>query len=373
MPKFVDEQTVFNTPIVFGVLPRKNIDRIPEGLATPKVANIEVLTAENIAPTTVTAFQKGSDGQSISIRGDGFTTIEHNTVVKTNTGSDKLLNPDLIYRFTYLNGVWYEDASGAGAIPLIVEGDNADYIAFFHNTDTVAGKGILVQNDGPLTNYGIKIADNNGDGYLTAYGTRLIQFGPDSTSLLTAIKPGLLGTFFSIEGDATYPKAGILLTSGDFKLTSMLYMTDVDRGMRLAWNYREPYQSGGTQMHSDPNYPVIQVSFETTGDFGINYTKPFVTGAGSWDGSGKTFKIFGGGYQEGVGPYSARGEYTSLVVGNVGRGLELGIANVTPDDYKMLFRMKGYSAGIPTDPIYLWVGGSLKNVQIDGGGFLKGV
>lgn len=368
MPQFVDEPMVFNSPATFNVLPRKNIDKFPVGLLTPNVANIDIFTTHNTGAITVQSFEKGSDGQSISIRGDGFTTIEHNAVIKTSTGADKLLEANLIYRFTYLDGVWYEDADGGGSsipIPLLVEGSaSLSYIGYFHNT-AADGWGLRVRNDGPLTNYGFKVTDSSDAGYFMVYGKRLVNLGPESSTLEAALLTQN-ATYLSIEGDATYINAGIVMTSGDHKLTSMLYMTGGDRGMRLSWNYREPYQSGGLQMHSDANYPCIQTSWETDGAVGIHYTKPYVTGAGSWDGSGKTFKLFGGGYQEGVGPYAARGEYTSIVVGNIGRGIEFGIANNSVDDYKMMFRIRGYDTGGGTlrpDPIWMWVDSALRNIK----------
>jgi len=82
--------------------------------ATPSVENLEKFTGTNVAPVTVTNFLKGQEGQVIKIRGDGQMTITHGTKIKTSTAANKLLTADKMYNFTYISGIWYEDADDGG-------------------------------------------------------------------------------------------------------------------------------------------------------------------------------------------------------------------------------------------------------------------
>lgn len=109
MPPIIDrERRVFSGGATFTVLPDVNGDR-SLGETIPIIPNIEFLQFVNVAPITVTNIKGGGDFRSLTILGDGFTTLDDNANIVTNTGLPKLLLP-LIYRFTYVNGVWYEDA-----------------------------------------------------------------------------------------------------------------------------------------------------------------------------------------------------------------------------------------------------------------------
>lgn len=78
---------------------------------TPSVLNKRVFVAGNTGAQNVTYFKDGFDGQSISILGDGFTTIVHDsTKIRTNAAANKLLAAGKVYRFTRFNKVWIEDA-----------------------------------------------------------------------------------------------------------------------------------------------------------------------------------------------------------------------------------------------------------------------
>lgn len=106
----VTDEQIFVAPVQFSILPRVNITRIKAGVTTPNVQNCSVFLCENGGALTIVDFLGGADGQDIRIKGDGFTTIANNTKIKTNTAANKLLAANKIYRFTYINGVWYEDA-----------------------------------------------------------------------------------------------------------------------------------------------------------------------------------------------------------------------------------------------------------------------
>jgi len=75
----------------------------------------------NTVAKNLNAFRNGSEGNSLTILGDGFTTAINNFAVTgqdeaiiTNTAANKLLAANKVYRFTrfVVGGVgkWYEDA-----------------------------------------------------------------------------------------------------------------------------------------------------------------------------------------------------------------------------------------------------------------------
>ncbi len=80
------------------------------GSTTPTVSGLAVLVFQNTGAVTVTNLLKGSSNQLLRILGDGFTTMKNNTVIKTNTGADKLLAANKVYTFSLINSVWYENA-----------------------------------------------------------------------------------------------------------------------------------------------------------------------------------------------------------------------------------------------------------------------
>lgn len=109
-PIRLGREFVVEAPTTFSVLPKEFVGTLQVDNQTPNVANLTKLIAKNVDPVTVTDFLGGQDGQSISILGDGNTTVEHSSRLSTNTGVDKLLDAGKIYRFTQINRNWYEDA-----------------------------------------------------------------------------------------------------------------------------------------------------------------------------------------------------------------------------------------------------------------------
>jgi len=77
--------------------------------ATPSVKNLKYFKGTNTGPVTVTQFTYGQEGQSIRIVGDGQMTITNGANIKTNTGANKLLAANIVYTFTRMAGVWYEN------------------------------------------------------------------------------------------------------------------------------------------------------------------------------------------------------------------------------------------------------------------------
>lgn len=102
-------EQVFEAPVTHLVPQTKFVGKLTASDATPSVENMDVLQCGG-ATVTVTNFDRGQDGQVIRLLGDGFTTIQHGTKIKTNTAADKLLAANKVYVFTRINTVWYEDA-----------------------------------------------------------------------------------------------------------------------------------------------------------------------------------------------------------------------------------------------------------------------
>ena len=111
-PKRITQTEVFESAPTFLALPKGFVQKLVG--ATPDMTNLTNLLSHD-APTTITSFLKGQPGQTLVILGNGNTTISHNAVIKTNTGANKVLLADIVYRFTYfwneatLSGIWYED------------------------------------------------------------------------------------------------------------------------------------------------------------------------------------------------------------------------------------------------------------------------
>lgn len=101
------EEVRFEAPARFLVLPHEPLDTL--STTTPSVENVKVWKGSG-SVVTITNFLRGAENQSISVLGDGTTTISHNANIKTNTAANKLLAANKVYRFTFIEGVWYEDA-----------------------------------------------------------------------------------------------------------------------------------------------------------------------------------------------------------------------------------------------------------------------
>lgn len=87
------------------VIPDNAPTNMDANTATPYGAWRNIL-ANNTAPINVTAFSQTVNGQRISIRGDGFTTLVHGTNIKTISATNMLL----------VSGTWYHFLVVAGAL-----------------------------------------------------------------------------------------------------------------------------------------------------------------------------------------------------------------------------------------------------------------
>jgi hypothetical protein len=100
-----------------------------------------------------------------------------------------------------------------------------------------------------------------------------------------------------------------------------LYGNPEDSGLRLWFNYREPYVNGSS--YAVPSLPQMALFFEQDGVVSFPYFKPKNTPDGPYDRlGGKALAIRGGGWRDD----GQREKNVSIYGGQVGRGLQLGIA-----------------------------------------------
>lgn len=94
----------------FHTLPDENVSG--SALQTiPDATNVTFLVFQNTGAVSVTNILGGLNGRQLRVKGDGNTTIDNNSNIKTSTGANKLLSVNGVYSFTYYQGVWYEHQS----------------------------------------------------------------------------------------------------------------------------------------------------------------------------------------------------------------------------------------------------------------------
>lgn len=102
------DRVIFTGGAIFPVLPDSNNSN-SSGDTVISVSNLNFIDFDNTAPLTVTSITGGREGITVRFLGDGQTTIQNNATIVTNTGANKLLVANRVYRFTYWAGIWYED------------------------------------------------------------------------------------------------------------------------------------------------------------------------------------------------------------------------------------------------------------------------
>lgn len=116
-PQQVHDELHVEAPIRHIVLPVQYLGEL-EVSATPSVLNVNHWKTKATAPITITDFDKGQNGQTIFVKGDGFTTVSHNANIKTNVEMAKLLTAGRVYQFTAIfddvlnKNIWYENTGG---------------------------------------------------------------------------------------------------------------------------------------------------------------------------------------------------------------------------------------------------------------------
>lgn len=149
--EIIENPVEFQAAVSFLQLPET-----PLGLANgtaPSVLNQTKLKLTNTAPTTITNFLEGQEGQTIFVVGDGQSTVTHGTNIFTNSAASKLLLDGSVYILTLIDGEWREVA-GVIATPSIAEG-------------------LTVVSTGPVHTFGAATAEENYPNYLhyVAYDT----------------------------------------------------------------------------------------------------------------------------------------------------------------------------------------------------------
>jgi hypothetical protein len=110
--EFVDPVRFLST-VSFTELPETPVLSAPLATTTISVLNTERVKLQNTGAVTLTDFLYGAEGQQISVLGDGFTTVTHGSLIKTNTAANKLLAANTVYSFTRFNSVWVETTAGS--------------------------------------------------------------------------------------------------------------------------------------------------------------------------------------------------------------------------------------------------------------------
>lgn len=92
-----------NGPVVQGI-----VVTFADGATTPSVARSSDFRTANAAPTLITNFSGGRDGQMITILMDANTSIQNNGSIKTRSGSNIVGAVNTTHSFKRFGGVWYQ-------------------------------------------------------------------------------------------------------------------------------------------------------------------------------------------------------------------------------------------------------------------------
>lgn len=290
MTQFINEQTVFNTPVLFAALPLRNSDKFPLGADKVSVANIEAFTTANTGAITVTEFQKGFIGQRIFILGDGFTTIQNNATIKTNTGADKLLDANKVYRFTNFNNVWIEDEGGTGG--------GGSFVA--KSGDTMTGQ-LLMHDQIRIGDTGIMVTEDLKSDYLH---TQMVFAAPNLNMIFLSNT-----TLTDVDGN------------GAIALRNNMFSFNGDGGWRIWQNFKQTNTGFGTD---DPTRPATTTAMDSLGVLSIKYIQPSSMGASVY-GGGQTLIINGAG---GPGGGGAESDTITIASMQAGRFFELCTSDV---------------------------------------------
>lgn len=373
----INEPLVINAETRFNVLPKRLVDSFPPAVATPNVDNVEVFRTLNAGAVTVTSFLKGASGQSINLKGDGFTTIANNAVIKTSTGANKLLSANLIYRFTNIDNIWYEDAdvSGGGggggiSFPYIHTGSYAGVAFDIINTNAAAYGLKIRSNDSSISTdkyaFSVKIYDDSKRSFTVYAEDYIAQIGPTppaiqwytagvapaaasgGTSGYTRANRLLITSYGDDSGitlisnttlDATYTggnqqqiNIGLVGANSQGKIRMNLVTASSDGGLRIQTNVRQNW----TQ--ADTNRGSIKWGTDSGGKFfGINFMQPGdstynpVTAWGD-DNVERDFQLFiwpGGNNTTSWG----NGKYVEIGTVKVSKGMDFVTQTTTSYDY----------------------------------------
>jgi hypothetical protein len=150
---------------------------------------------------------------------------------------------------------------------------------------------------------------------------------------------------------------GFQLNTGT--VTHRFYANPEDFGLRLWFNYREPYVNGSS--HSIASLPQMYLFMEQDGVVSFGHYKPTTTSAGAYDGlGGKALAFRTGGWNDG----QRRDKFVSIYGGQVGRGLQFGVSRTNanyPDRFDILI-----DPTLGDDPVSITLGGQPRNLYACG-------
>jgi hypothetical protein len=88
------------------ILPLKNTGLLVT--TTPDIRDNEFWKASD--GSAIVEFRFGAPAQRLHILGDGITTVTNSVFIKTITGGTITLLANRVYRFTFFDGIFYQDA-----------------------------------------------------------------------------------------------------------------------------------------------------------------------------------------------------------------------------------------------------------------------
>lgn len=104
----LEREQVVNAQQTRNVLEKQFIGFAKIGDTTPSVLNFKNLEFRNVSPVLVTNFDGGQPGQTVTVLGDGQTTIQQNAKIMNATGANTLLAAGLTYDYTmFTDRAWH--------------------------------------------------------------------------------------------------------------------------------------------------------------------------------------------------------------------------------------------------------------------------
>lgn len=99
----------YSVTAFLGSSPQQDARPVRDATATPNVTGSTFLIATG-ASVTITGLTGGFSGKTIRLLAAATGIIlKSNSAIVTNTGADKTLTLNRVYRLTFYNGIWYED------------------------------------------------------------------------------------------------------------------------------------------------------------------------------------------------------------------------------------------------------------------------
>lgn len=253
-------------------------------------------------------------------------------------------------------GTFIGDIGFGGVTPTTVihaEHNRADKLVFFKNTSS-SGAGLRIQN-GTDSNYGLKISSAAGTDTIQLFGSGLVQIGANAT-VLSAVQAWRPYTVISAPSGNDIKDTGLVFAANlgsDALAYSMIQISGNDRGFRILYN-AGPGTSGTGPAAYDSTLAQMSIFFEQDGVISLNYARPSSLSASTWDNlSGKSL-CFGNADANG-----RVAKYARIHGGQLGRGLDLGVADTSTNVCATKIRMEGDGA---SNPVSIYVAGALQNV-----------